>query len=398
MLRVPIRSSNRHADAERRYRPGAKYCGSNMVQRTASLNETGRNLLHATCSQAQAEFDAAMKARLDELEHHRHGAKKALEKAVAKWKDGEQKGTLGCSIEAIRQRMVTICFRALKENRATARALKGKHKSVEMALKKFLLGKDRGAKLTLWSSWKQDMLELQPALCLKPVSAMPRSLHEWRHWSIGDIIAGTTIAVTSLPQYIAYAELAGLSGYRGIAASGPPLVFFAFLTGNPCLSIGVTSITALMAISDLKGGEYKELYGEEAWENILGTYSVMVGVASVVLAMLGAAQLVKHIPGPVKAGWKLGFALCAFGAQAPSAAFAHAATLKRVCTLPHLHGAPLQGGAATMYRLGWTLTHPHYWDAEAVLFSAMTLLIVTRARVQKTQPSYFEVLPGHIRI
>jgi len=97
--------------------------------------------------EAQAEFDAAMKARLDELEHHRHGAKKALEKAVAKWKDGEQKG------------MVTICFRALKENRATARALKGKHKSVEMALKKFLLGKDRGAKLTLWSSWKQDMLE-----------------------------------------------------------------------------------------------------------------------------------------------------------------------------------------------------------------------------------------------
>lgn len=32
------------------------------------------------------------------------------------------------------------------------------------------------------------------------------------------------------------------------------------------------------------------------------------------------------------------------------------------------------------YRLGWTLTHPHFWDAEAILFSAMTLFIVTWKR------------------
>ncbi|CAE7423592.1 unnamed protein product [Symbiodinium natans] len=137
-------------------------------------------------------------------------------------------------------------------------------------------------------------------------------------------------------------------------------------------------------------GEYKELYGEEpeAWENVLGTYSVMVGVASLLLAILGAAQLVNRIPGPVKAGWKLGFALCAFGAQAPSAAFTHAATLKQICALPHLQGGPLKGGAATMYRLGWTLTHPHRWDAEAVLFSAMTLLIVVWQHL--TEPSSAE--------
>jgi len=206
--------------------------------------------------------------------------------------------------------------------------------------------------------------------------AMPRFITEWKAWSTGDVVAGITVAVTSLPQYIAYAELAQLSGFRGIVASGPPLVAFAFLTGNPCLNIGVTSITALMATADLKGAEYREAYGEAAWSQILGTYSMMIGVASIALACLGAGRLVKHIPSPVKAGWKLGFALAAFAAQTPSSTFQRAKHLKKICSLPHLNGGPLSGGAANMYRLGWTLTHPHFWDAEAILFSAMTLFIV----------------------
>ncbi|CAE7843490.1 unnamed protein product [Symbiodinium sp. KB8] len=206
------------------------------------------------------------------------------------------------------------------------------------------------AKLTLWSSWKQapDIMFAQYG----GAGAVPADRTCWSR--VFELERRASFRINWMPRV-------GALGDTGARLKA---------------EFEVTSITALMAISDLKGGEYKELYGEEAWENVLGTYSVMVGVASVVLAMLGAAQLVKHIPGPVKAGWKLGFALCAFGAQAPSAAFAHAATLKRICTLPHLHGSPLQGGAATMYRLGWTLTHPHYWDAEAVLFSVMTLLIV----------------------
>ncbi|OLP90389.1 hypothetical protein AK812_SmicGene28047 [Symbiodinium microadriaticum] len=305
---------------------GLKHSVFSSWQQEYSLAHLKR-LRDQDLDEAQAEFDAAMKARLDELEHHRQGAKKALEKAVAKWKDGEQKG------------MVNICFRALKENRATARARKAKHKSVEMALKKFLLGKDRGAKLTLWSSWKQDMLESR-------------------------LRAG---AQSKLQDQLD-AQSARLKA-----------------------EFEVTSITALMAISDLKGGEYKELYGEEHGSGIVKLVqprdpkcrTQMVGVASVVLAMLGAAQLVKHIPGPVK------MVLSAFFTTASLVALmlllTLSRTLKRICTLPHLHGSPLQGlhkytyPALTpieTYRLGWTLTHPHYWDAEAVLFSVMTLLIV----------------------
>ena len=39
----------------------------------------------------------------------------------------------------------------------------------------------------------------------------------------------------------------------------------------------VTSITALMATADLKGAEYREAFGEAAWSQILGTYSMMLG-------------------------------------------------------------------------------------------------------------------------
>lgn len=205
---------------------------------------------------------------------------------------------------------------------------------------------------------------------------MPLFITDWKAWSTKDVVAGITVAVTSLPQYIAYAELAQLSGFRGIVASGPPLIAFAFLTGNPCLNIGVTSITALMATADLKGAEYREAFGEAAWSQILGTYSMMIGVASIVLAVFRAGRLVKHIPAPVKAGWKLGFALAACAAQTPSSAFQHAKQLKKICVLPIVNGQPLKSGAANMYRLVWTLTHPMHWDAEAILFSAMTLFIV----------------------
>jgi len=39
----------------------------------------------------------------------------------------------------------------------------------------------------------------------------------------------------------------------------------------------VTSITALMATADLKGAEYREAFGEAAWSQILGTYSMLLG-------------------------------------------------------------------------------------------------------------------------
>jgi len=212
---------------------------------------------------------------------------------------------------------------------------------------------------------------------------MPCYITAAKSWSIGDVVAGITVAATSLPQYIAYAELAGLAGHKGLTTSAPPIIAFAFITGSPCLCIGVTSITALMAHATLRGAEYKEANGEEAWIDLLSAYAMLVGLASLLLALSGASKLASLIPGPVKAGWKLGFALTVVGAQTAGAVFARGnATVKKNCILPSMSadGMPIAGGAAAMYRLGWTLTHPHMWDAFAAGLTLLTLFMVLRAK------------------
>ena len=64
---------------------------------------------------------------------------------------------------------------------------------------------------------------------------------------VRDLIAGVTLALTSIPQAVAYAELSGVAGWRGLATMGFPCMAYALVTGSPWASIGVTSITALMA-------------------------------------------------------------------------------------------------------------------------------------------------------
>lgn len=97
----------------------------------------------------RSDADRALEERLAELERMKAGSRKSIEKAVAKWKDGNAKG------------MVEMCFRGLKENRKERRDKKAKMNSVDICVKKFLLGKTRGVLSTCWVSWKKDALESQ---------------------------------------------------------------------------------------------------------------------------------------------------------------------------------------------------------------------------------------------
>jgi len=73
---------------------------------------------------------------------------------------------------------------------------------------------------------------------------------------VRDLIAGVTLALTSIPQAVAYAELSGVAGWRGLATMGFPCMAYALVTGSPWASIGVTSITALI---HLDRGEVKKI-------------------------------------------------------------------------------------------------------------------------------------------
>lgn len=206
-------------------------------------------------------------------------------------------------------------------------------------------------------------------------------------WSLGDVISGMTVAATSVPQYVAYAEMSDLSGHHGLKSSGPPIIAFAFLTTSPTLCIGVTSITALMAHRTLRGGEYKVIHGEERWMDLLGTFSVLVGICSLLLAVSGAAKLARLVPPSVKSGWKLGFAVTVVVAQAPGAFFgAGSVALRRLCASPSVPspvGGPpwrISDGALAVYRFCWTLVHPLSWDPAAATLAGLTLVVVLRGR------------------
>eukprot|EP01083_Nonionella_stella_P186002 679871_1 len=91
---------------------------------------------------------------------------------------------------------------------------------------------------------------------------------------VRDIIAGTIMAATSVPQLVAYAQGVGYASWRGLATAGPSLFAWGLATGSPFMSCGVTSITALMAKADLDGESYVAEHGEEAYVNLVAAYSL----------------------------------------------------------------------------------------------------------------------------
>ena len=71
------------------------------------------------------------------------------------------------------------------------------------------------------------------------------------------------------------------------------------------MNSGVTSLTAVMARTDLGGEAYISKYGEEEYVQLVAAYSLYIGVASIAMAFLGFGVLAQKVPGAVKTGFKV---------------------------------------------------------------------------------------------
>ena len=183
---------------------------------------------------------------------------------------------------------------------------------------------------------------------------------------LNDVIAGVTLALTSIPQAVAYAEVSGVAGWRGLATMGFPCVAFAAATGSPWASIGVTSrqpasgpppprrrvsppgrrrsITAMLARDALAAAH--AALPEDDYVLVMAAFATIVGLASTALALCGAGGVaVRRIPGPVKAGFKLGFGCAVVSSQCATASSGAA---RRACarraTTPRGQAVPRGGG------------------------------------------------------
>src|SRR5688572_31728421 len=69
--------------------------------------------------------------------------------------------------------------------------------------------------------------------------------------AVGDLVAGTSVAVVLMPQSLAYAEVAGMPPHRGLYAAALPPLVAAFLASSPYLQTGPVAITALLTYGAL---------------------------------------------------------------------------------------------------------------------------------------------------
>ena len=194
------------------------------------------------------------------------------------------------------------------------------------------------------------------------------------------------MAATSVPQLLAYAETVGYAGYRGLATAGPPLFAWGLATGSPFMNCGVTSITALMAKTDLDGEQYVAEHGEEEYVKLVAAYSLYVGLASVVLAVVGFGSLAQRVPKPVQTGFKWGCAVGVLVSAVPTGIFARGSQELKALVGSSMVGDyvrqmkesfPSATGAVSVSNFVYGVSNPQTWHfVPSVLFFACTVFVM----------------------
>jgi len=221
---------------------------------------------------------------------------------------------------------------------------------------------------------------------------------------VRDMIAGTIMAATSVPQLVAYAQGVGYASYRGLATAGPSLFAWGLATGSPFMSCGVTSITALMAKADLDGEGYVAEFGEEAYVKLVAAYSIWVGLCSAALGILGFGKLAGMVPSNVRKGFKWGCSVGVVASAMPNGLFTNGSgELKKLAIAAPLFGdiiryvkanAAAATGAISVTNLLYAISHPWEWGLIAApLFIISTIFVMKGAKyLPKACPPGTEVI------
>lgn len=153
------------------------------------------------------------------------------------------------------------------------------------------------------------------------------------------------------------------------------------------MNAGVTSITALMAKSDLGGESYVQEHGEDAYVELVAAYSLWICVASIFLALIGFGKLAQSVPKPVQSGFKWGCAVGVLVSALPNGIFAKGdKELKTMIAGDNFWGmvvselkakVPPATGAVNVTNIVFALTHPMAWALDAtILFLVGTWFVM----------------------
>ncbi|MEE2682804.1 MAG: SulP family inorganic anion transporter [Actinomycetota bacterium] len=177
--------------------------------------------------------------------------------------------------------------------------------------------------------------------------------------TIGDFIAGISVALLALPQGLAYAELAGLPAQHGLYAAALPSLLAAIFASSPYLQTGPVALTALLTFGALQGiaEPQTSLYIELA-----ALLALLVGAIRLLLGVTRMGWITNLLTDPVILGFTSGAAILIVFSQLPKT----------------LGAETVNDGVLSS---GWeALSTPNLWSGSAMLFSLGTIVVIFGGR------------------
>lgn len=177
----------------------------------------------------------------------------------------------------------------------------------------------------------------------------------------GDVIAGMSVAVVSIPLSLAYASLAGMPPVSGLYASALPPLAAAIFASSPYLQTGPVAITALLTFGALSSVATP---GTDEYAALGLGLALIVGVVRVVLGLARAGWVAYLMSQPMLIGFVPAAAVLIAASQLPKAL--------------GVRGSPDYDN--DILEAVWAAAHPGDWGAAALVAAGLTLLVVLAGR------------------
>jgi sulfate permease, SulP family len=192
--------------------------------------------------------------------------------------------------------------------------------------------------------------------------------------TLQDIVAGISVALLLIPQSLAYAQLAGMPGYRGLFAAAIPPLVAAPIASSPYLQPGPTAVTALLTYSALSP---LAPIGSAKYVELGLLLALMVGAIRIAVGLARAGVVAYLMSQPLLLGF------------VPAAAIIIVASQLPVALGVGTHGRN------ELYR-GWSaVAHPGAWHAETIVLALVAAaVIVAGRRVHPLFPGVILVVVG----
>ncbi|KAH8310920.1 hypothetical protein KR044_003462 [Drosophila immigrans] len=125
-----------------------------------------------------------------------------------------------------------------------------------------------------------------------------------KDYIFGDIVAGISVALTVIPQALAYAGIAGLDLQYGLYACFLGCFIYIFIGSSKDVPIGPTAISALLSFQ-IAGG---------SWQ-MATLLTFLTGLIEILMGIFRLGFLIDFVSGPVGAGFTSAVSLIIFSSQ-----------------------------------------------------------------------------------